>query len=279
MIIFQKNLDFGKEGILKTSVSSVEFITTVGAALVIHSVWALILGFFIATLSEVILSFMISRFRPRIRLNLAELRSILAKGKWLVSSSIFNYAATQGDDIFVGRLLGLQSLGFYQLAFKIANLPLTEISSVLTQVTFPIYTKIGRDVKRLRRAFLQTTLSTAVLGGMIAIFLIIFADPLVRIVLGEKWIPMVAPLRILAVFGFFRSLMVNTRPLFLAKGDFKTVAFFDAARTVILALLLFPLINRYQVSGASLAILASLVIAFPWLILKARKILGENNET
>lgn len=273
MIIFQKELDFSKVGALRSLVSLIEFTTTVGAALVLRNVWALVLGFLIAAFSETILSFVISKFRPRLRLGFEELRSILKRGKWLVSSSIFNYAASQGDDILVGRLLGLPNLGFYQLAYKLANLPLTEISGVLAQVTLPIYTKIGGDVKRLRSAFLKTILSTSLLGGLMAVFLIIFANPLVRIILGEKWLQMVSPLRILVVFGILRSIMVNMRPLFFSRGDFRTIALFDAGRTAVLAVLIFPLIRIYQINGAALAVLASLVIVFPWLAIQTRRIL------
>jgi O-antigen/teichoic acid export membrane protein len=108
---------------------------------------------------------------------------------------------------------------------------------------------------------------------LLAVFLIIFAHPLVRVILGEKWLPMVSPLRILAVFGVLRSLLENARPIFFSKGDFKTIALLDAARTAVLALLIFPLISWYQTSGAALAVLISLVAIFPWLVIKVRKIL------
>lgn len=272
VILLEKELKFSKIGVLNGSVSLMEFVTTVGAALVFRNVWALLFGFLMAALFEMILSYIISSYRPRLRIDFNELGSILKRGKWLVSSSIFNYSATQGDDILVGRLLGLQNLGFYQLAYKLANLPLTEISGVLSQVTLPIYAKISDDTKRLKRAFLNTTFYSTLLGTLMAVSLIIFANPLVRILLGEKWLPIVSPLRILAVFGVLRSLIENTRPLFFSKGDFKTIALFDAARTAILALIIFPLMRMYQINGAALAILVSLVIVFPWLIIQTKRI-------
>ncbi len=271
IILLQKELDFSKMAILRGLITLIEFVTTVGAALIIRNVWALLLGFLMAALSETILSFIFSRYRPSLKFDLVKFRSIFNRGKWLTGSSIFNYSATQGDDLLVGRLLGLQNLGFYQLAYKLANLPLTEISDLLSQIVLPIYSKISGDTQRLRRAFLKTTFYSTGLASLLAIFLIIFAQPLVRVVLGERWLPIVPPLRILAIFGVLRSLAENAKPFFFSKGDFKTIAFFDAARTIILAILILPLINYYQISGAALAILISLGVAFPYLLIKIRK--------
>jgi O-antigen/teichoic acid export membrane protein len=265
MALLQKELVFNKLGVLNGLVSLIEFTTTVILSFLWRNVWALVIGFLMAAVAEMILSFIFSSYRPRLRVNWNEARLILRQSKWLVSSSIFNYSATQGDDLLVGRLLGLQNLGFYQLAYKLANLPLTEVSEILTQVTLPIYTKIGSDLKRLKRAFLKTAFYSTLLSLAMAVFLIIFAHPLVRIILGEKWLPLVSPLRILAVFSIFRSLIENMKPLFFSQGDFRSLAFFDAARTAFLAVLIFPLIGRYQVNGAALAILLSLIGVFPWL--------------
>ena len=93
VILLQKELDFGKVGILRGAVSLIGFLATVGAALVIRNVWALLFGFLIAALFEMIFSFMVSSYRPSFKLDLVKLRSILKRGKWLVSSSIFNYSA------------------------------------------------------------------------------------------------------------------------------------------------------------------------------------------
>lgn len=268
MALLQKELVFNKLGVLNGLVSLIEFTTTIVLSFLWRNVWALVIGFLMAAVAEMTLSFIFSSYRPRLRANLNEARAILRRSKWLVGSSIFNYSATQGDDLLVGRLLGLQNLGFYQLAYKLANLPLTEVSGILAQVTLPIYTRIGDDIKRLRRAFLKTAFYSTFLSIFMAIFLIIFAHPLVRIILGEKWLPIVSPLRILAVFGVFRSLIENIRPLFFSKGDFRSLAFFDAARTAFLAVLIFPLIGKYQLNGAAFAILVSMICVFPWLVIQ-----------
>lgn len=271
IILLQKELEFSRVGVLRVLVSSIEFLATIGAALVLGNVWALLFGFLTASLAELGLSFIISSYRPRLKLKARELRLIFQRGRWLVSSNIFNYSATQGDDIIVGRLLGLHNLGFYQLAYRLANLPLTEVAEVLSQVTLPIYSKISGDTKRLKRAFLKTTFYSTLLGSLAAIFLIVFAQPLIKFLLGERWLPMVPLLRILAVFAVLRSILENIRPLFFSRGDFKTIALFDAARTAILIALILPLINRYQTRGAAAAVLISMAAIFPWLAIKVKK--------
>ena len=44
-------------------------------------------------------------------------------GKWIAGSNFLQFVYSQGDDLLVGRMLGTTSLGLYQLAYRISNLP------------------------------------------------------------------------------------------------------------------------------------------------------------
>src|SRR6185437_7360170 len=100
---------------------------------------------------------------------------IFQKGSWVTAYTIFNYIAENIDNAVVGRVMGAMPLGFYQMAYKISILPITEISDVVSSVVFPVYIKISQDKKRLRIAFVKTL--TLVFLGSILLGLIIFIFP------------------------------------------------------------------------------------------------------
>ena len=62
---------------------------------------------------------------------------------------------TFGNDFYVGKLFGIATLGIYQMAYNFSNLATTEITHVISRVTFPAYAKLQNDIPRLREAFLR----------------------------------------------------------------------------------------------------------------------------
>ncbi len=108
---------------------------------------------------------------------------------------------TQGDDILVGKLLGVSALGFYQLAYKLSNIPAIEIAHATSRVTFPAYSKLQDNLPRLREAYLRVLQLTAFLSFAIAGVILVLASDFTRIALGEKWMPMVPTVQALCIFG------------------------------------------------------------------------------
>jgi len=145
-----------------------------------------------------------------------KIKTILGRGKWITASRIFEYLFRETDDIAVGRVLNANSLGIYQVAYKISSLPITEVANVVTRVTFPIYVKISHDSTRLKRAFVRVLLVVFVLTVPFGIFLFIFSDPFVTILLGNSydWSEVVPVIKVLALFGVARALTSVTYPLF-----------------------------------------------------------------
>ena len=43
----------------------------------------------------------------------------------------------EAANIFVGKLLGITALGFYQMAYRISNMPATEVTQIISEVMFP----------------------------------------------------------------------------------------------------------------------------------------------
>ncbi len=122
------------------------------------------------------------------------------------------------DSVVVSRTLGVAALGFYALAFNVANWPWRLLSMAIRQVSLPAFSKLGDDPPALENAFAKSlTLATglAVLGG---ILLASLAEPVVGLLYGDKWLPAVAALRWLAVFGALRVVLELCYDLLVAIG-------------------------------------------------------------
>jgi lipopolysaccharide exporter len=168
---------------------------------------------------------------------------------------------TQGDALVVGKLLGATMLGFYQMAYRISNVPATEITHVFSQVLYPAYSKLQDNVSRLREAFMKGLQVIAFISFPVAGLIFILAPDFTIIFLGEKWMPMVPAMQVLAVAGLVRSLAAVSGHVFYAVGKPGIDTRLQVVRCVILAVLIYPLTVRWGIVGSAFAVFANILVA------------------
>jgi lipopolysaccharide exporter len=260
VIYFQKELEFGRQFIYQLSVTLADFIVVVSAALAFKNVWAFVFGLLAGNITGLVVSYVIHPYRPRLRLDIRRAKELFGFGRWIFVSSILAFLITQGDDAFVGKILSATMLGFYQMAYKIANIPATEITHIISQVTFPAYTKIQDNLPRLREAYLRVLQLTAYLSFPIAGLIVILAPDFTKIFLGEKWMPIVPATQVLVLWGLIRSIGTATGQIFVSIGKPGIVTKLQFIALILLGISIYPFSIKWGILGTSLAVvLATLV--------------------
>ena len=169
--------------------------------------------------------------------------------------------------------MGSSALGIYQMAYKISILPITEVSDVISQVVFPVYTKIEGDIKRLIKAYIKTMLVIFVGTLTIGMLVFIFPTEIVRLILGPQWLSAVPVLKILAIYGILRSIAGPSSALFLSRGKQNYITAMTFIRFLTLIITIYPLILMYGMIGAGYSALISVLAEFPVIIYFIFKIL------
>jgi lipopolysaccharide exporter len=261
VIYFQKNLEFHKQFFYQLSGTLADFIVAVSATLILKNAWALVFGLLAGNAARLIMSYVVHPHRPRISLDIGKAKELFGFGKWVLGSSILLFLITQGDAIVVGKLLGATMLGFYQMAYRISNVPATEITHVFSQVLYPAYSKLQDNVSRLREAFMKGLQVIAFISFPVAGLIFILAPDFTKIFLGEKWLPMVPAMQVLAIAGLIRSLAAVSGHVFYAVGKPGIDTRLQVARCIILAVLIYPLTVSFGIVGAAFAVLANILVA------------------
>lgn len=273
---FVKKLEFHKEFILRSIPAIADIGTAIFLAIHLKSPISIVFGMLVGATAEVILTFLMTPLHPRLEFVKSHAGKLIGYGKWVTVGWIMNYLSEQFDDILVGKMLGTNSLGIYQMAFKLSVLPSTELSEVISKVVFPVYSKIAHDKQRLRKAVIKTTAVLTAIALPLTLILIFFSRPIVLILLGNRWIEVVPSLQILAIYGFIRSYGQGASAVLFASGNPDIAAKLRAVRFSIMAILLFPLISRYNIQGAAMAVVASALILQPLLWISLKGILKKN---
>jgi len=259
-IYFRKELKFHKQFVYDLVPAVLSLIVGVILAYRLRSVWALVWAGLAAAPARVLLSYAIHPYRPRLHWSSAQAALLFRFGRWVLASSILVLLLNHGDDAFLGKLLGAASLGLYQMAYRISNLPATEITHLVGAVTFPAYSKIQNETSRLRQSYTAIYALTAATTVPLTALIALFADPLVPRVLGETWRPAVPAIQVLAVWGFIRSLGAHTGPLWVATGKPHLPAYFQAVKLCLLAVTIYPFTKAWGVTGTALAVVCQSVV-------------------
>ena len=261
IVYLDKDLVFSKVFLYEFSSELASFVATVTLAFLWRSVWALVLGLLVKRVTALIMSYVVSTYRPRLDYDIGKAKELWAFGRWITGSRVLLFLATQGDDIGVGRVLGTTTLGYYQMAFRIANVPATEIAHTISKVTFPAYARLQDNLGRLKDAFLRTLTFTAFLSAPVTALIIVLATDFVLIFLGAKWLPIVAPMQIIALTGLARAISSTTNPVFQATNKPYIDTQWATIRFVIMAVLIFPMTRQWGMVGASWAVFVSMFVS------------------
>jgi PST family polysaccharide transporter len=232
-------------------------------AFITKSAISLAYGLIFSALLELILSFLLFKLRPRFRFDKLKAKTIIHQGKWMTSAGVFSYFSQKTPDIIIGRTMNSVNLGYFQMAYRLAILPFEETLEMFNRVAFPVYTKIVGDRARLARAMKQYYLALLALCLPILGLMLIFATPIVKLVLGETWMPIVPTLRILSMAGIVLVLNGAIDPLLLATKNQRFLSHVNLVRVISVVILAIPLTLWGGIEGAALAFFISLLITLP----------------
>lgn len=254
---FQKELEFHKQFIYQISGTLVDLLVSITAAIVLRNPWALVYGILAGNFVRLIFSHL-SKFES-VSISLTKYKEFISFSKFILLSSILVFITHQGDEIFIGKMLGATQLAFYTLAWKISNLPITEVSSLMAQVSLPAFAKMQEDRTKLKRAYLNFVNISSFFTFPMSIFIFLLPSLILLPLLGEQWVESINPLRILALYGFFGSISL-TGTFFIAinKPKYRTILHFVSS--VALAILIYPLTKKFGISGTATADVISVFI-------------------
>lgn len=269
-VLLQKEMRFNKLFFYNTFGNLAQVVVVIVVALVTHSVWALVAGAITLRLAFLALSYIIHPYRPRLDFDLSGVRELFRFGKWIGLAGMVTFFVSQGDSIFIGRLLSASNLAYYNMAFALGTLPVIEIVSSLSNILMPLYSKID-DPNILKDIFLKVLL--LVYGVMLPAMagLIVLAPQIVRTIYGEKWLPMVPILYVICLFGLVSIFDYLSQPLLHGIGKPKIPLVSLISRAVVLFVLIVPLTTLYGAAGTALAMFAGMGISQLITLWKVRK--------
>ena len=225
-IMLQRDLIFWQEFVLAVSQKLAGFIVSVAIAIIYQSYWALVIGTLVTQITNVIVSYCVLPFWPRVTFR--HMREFFSFSAWLTAGQIVSTLNWRFDYLLVGKMLGGIPLGYYSLGSNLAMMPTREATAPLTQTIYPAFSNIRNDPGRLAAAYQRVQALVAAIALPAGIGTAVIADPLVRLALGEKWLPVVFIIQSLSAVFALQTLGSLVQPLGMAKGETRVLFVRDA---------------------------------------------------
>ena len=253
IVDFRKKFEFNKEFRFYTSIKLVAFVATISTALIMRSYWALVIGTLTSRVVGLVLSYVMSPYRPRF--TISERKELFSFSVWLFLNNILMFVRTRGADFIVGRLLGARSLGLITIGSEIARLPTRELIAPINRAIFPGYSKISHDPARMRQAFLNVFSVIAIVAIPAATGIAVIAQTAIPVLLGPRWVDTVPLVHTLAFVGLLTSLHSNTGAAYIALGKPRIHVILQTISAAILLPATFLFAKEFGIIGVAYAYL------------------------
>jgi len=194
-------------------ISGIEFcsillvcIVTLAFALAGFKTWSLVYGFLVGECFKTIAILWLSQWRPSAGGNIKEALDLMKFGLTVTYSRLTWYLYSNASTLILGRIAGGAQTGIYSMAGTIATLPTSHITSLIIQVASPLFSKLQEDIKSLNNALMKLSAGISLISFPVLVGMMLTADELVPILLGEQWLAVIIPLKLLCIRGLFKSI-------------------------------------------------------------------------
>jgi O-antigen/teichoic acid export membrane protein len=194
-------------------------VCSIGMALLGFGVWSLVARLLVASLVGTILLWFAADLRPRLHFQWADVREFIGFSTEVLMGNIVGYAGRNADNLLIGRFLGAINLGYYSLAYNLMMFPVQRFTQALVSVLFPAFSRLQEDHKTLVEGWFRATRLLGALVAPLMFGLAALTGPFVLVVYGQKWLPAVPVLQVLALSGLVQSLAWLDSTVLIALGQ------------------------------------------------------------
>jgi O-antigen/teichoic acid export membrane protein len=170
----------------------------ISGAIAGYGYWALVAMSITCPLTATIGFWLVTGWIPGMPRWRAGIRSMIHFGGTLTLNGLVAYIAFNAEKIMIGRLWGADAIGLYGRAYQLVSIPTDNLNSAVGEVAFAALSRLQDDPVRHKRYFLKGLSLFLGLTLPITMICALYADDVVVVFLGPKWIETAAIVRLLA---------------------------------------------------------------------------------
>lgn len=281
-IMIFRELKFKAYAVINVASGLMSLAVAIWLAIRGFSYWALVWQQIVLAAANVVFMEAYNRFIPSLVFSVESFKYQFSFGISLLGSDAIKTIANNIAPNIIGKISSLQFTGYYSQMSRLTNFCQSTLGSLMDQTIFPMMAKLKTTSEIETTYYKLLKIITLILGLVTAIF-ILFAPLIIKIVIGEQWLPASWIFRILSLAILPTSIQILCRNILKTLGTTRKVLYLETLKSAILLLFLIisTFINTVCVVWA--VVVAQTLGAFIWLIVTRNELSSaaskENNNS
>lgn len=181
-----------------SSVGAIIISGTVGLVMAYtgFGVWALVGQQLTNQLMVMVILWFTVKWRPKLVFSLERIKKLFSFGWKLLVSGLIDILYTNSQSLLIGKMFSPEILGFYNRGEQFPNLIVSNIDGSIQTVMLPTLSSHQEDRQRVKEIVRRSIVTSSFIVFPMMIGMAVIAEPLVKILLTEKWLPAIPFLQI-----------------------------------------------------------------------------------
>lgn len=206
-------------------------------------VWALVYQALAQSSLRCLSLWWLAHWKPSFVFSVQSFLQMFSFGSKLLVSSLINTVYSNVYTLVIGKAFSAVDVGYYNRANHFVYLPSKQTKNIVISVSFPILSRLQEDHDKLLRAYSKMVTTPMFVLFPLMIALAVLASPIVSILIGDKWLPCVYMMQILAVGYMFSPLSHINLNLLYVKGRSDLVLKLELFKKTFGFLILFSMLH------------------------------------
>lgn len=249
---FERDLDYSKEFIATVIFKLAGVAVSIAIAVLYRSYWAMILGLAANGFVQMLLSYGMQPYRPR--LTLVSFGKVFGFSGWLTGVGIMSALSNKLDPLVIARVMGVGGAGHYFMGAQLAELPTREIAFPAARAIYPGFSELQTSPDRMRDAYLRGVEALAAIAMPAAIGFALVARDLIPFLLGDKWGDAIPVVEIITPVMGMQMPYLATQFYAMALGATRLVFFRELAFFLVRTPIFIAMTLAYGLEGAAAAV-------------------------
>ncbi|WP_214228890.1 MOP flippase family protein [Pedobacter sp. B4-66] len=186
-----------------------------------YGILALIAQTYIALILNTYLNYLHVKWVPNRSIKKVYIKDLIKFGLPLLADQSINYWVRNIDNLLVGRTLGKDTLAYYNKAYSLMLLPVRQLTGTLAKVLFPSFSLIQDNKEQIANIYLKISRIIAFVAFPVMVCLSMLSEPVILIVYGENWRPVIPIFQVLSILGMLQALGTLSGNIYLSLGQTK----------------------------------------------------------
>jgi len=226
-----------------------------------YGVWSLVALYVLQIVCNAIGLLFACSYKPSLKFSIKSFIEQFSFGVFLLFSNLIKTINNNIYSSLIGKRHSATSAGYFSQASKIESIILTITMSIIDKAIFPVLSQI--DVIEEFKATVRSIMKiSAFVFFPIMLLLSLLAEPILVVLLGEKWLASSKILSLLSIAGIAMLIQILSRNILKSFGKTKIIFFIEVFQLTLTAIILYVTLDDLIHLSVGIIIISTITMLF-----------------